>query len=310
MPANDSERLVERDVRSQDPSLSPEANRLLTGELREVVGDDHVRVPAQAPEREREAHAEHSTLFASVMGNRPVFIVGVFALIVVAVITTLTTGTWWAAALVAVTAVTFAVVVGLGALHLATETEHLAPDVAARLEAEGVPDPDKVFTDLLEEFAGATEAHGTAEVISSGGNEQTVHAEDNPALAAVQQRTSWTPTSEPGAAAGRGGAVALIEWGFTAGLLVLTFVVAILQGGTFWLVPGIVGLATGAWAMVRARMDDEREERPGEAGPTGTHRRPGDRPAELRRRLVPLAAGVALVVVGFMILMGYVAGAL
>jgi hypothetical protein len=310
MPANESERLVERDVRSQDPSLSPEANRLLTDELREVVGDDHVRVPAQTPEREREAHGEHSKLLASLISNRPLFIVGVLALLVVGVVATLSTGAWWAAALLAVLAVTCAVVAGLGALHLATETEHLAPDVAARLESEGVLDPDKVFTELIEEFAGATEAHGTAEVISSGGNEQTVHAEDNPAVAAVEQRTSWTPTSEPGAAAGRGGAVALIEWGFTGGLLVLTFVVAILQGGTFWLVPGIVGLATGAWAIVRARMDDAREERPGEAGPTGTHRRPGDRPAELRRRVVPLVAGVALVVVGFMVLMGYVAGAL
>jgi hypothetical protein len=137
-----------------------------------------------------------------------------------------------------------------------------------------------------------------------------VRPDDNPALAAVEQRTSLTPSSEPGAAAGRGGAVALFEWGFTAGLLVLTIVVAILQGGTFWLVPGIVGVSTGAWAIVRSRMDDAREERPGEAGPTGTHRRPGDRRAELRRRLVPLAAGVALSVVGFMILMGYVAGAL
>jgi hypothetical protein len=310
MPANDPQRLVERDVRSQDPSLSPEANRLLTGELREVVGDDHVRIPAHTPAREREAHGEHSELFASLLSNRPLFIVGTLALLVVGAVTTLTTGAWWAATLLVVLVVSCAVVAGLGALHLATETEHLAPDVAARLESEGVPDPDKVFTELIEEFAGATEAHGTAEVISSGANEQTVRPDENPALAAVEQRTSLTPSSEPGAAAGRGGAVTLFEWGFTAGLLVLTIVVAILQGGTFWLVPGIVGLATGAWAIVRSRMDDAREERPGEAGPTGTHRRPGDRRAELRRRLVPLAAGAALFVVGFMILMAYLTGAL
>ncbi|HEY4279659.1 MAG TPA: hypothetical protein VGM91_15650 [Conexibacter sp.] len=37
-----------RPVRSEDPTLSPEANRLLTEELREVVGSDEVELPVMA----------------------------------------------------------------------------------------------------------------------------------------------------------------------------------------------------------------------------------------------------------------------
>ncbi len=44
-----NEPLDEREVRSDDPSLSPEANRLLTRELRAAVGADWVRVPTGTP---------------------------------------------------------------------------------------------------------------------------------------------------------------------------------------------------------------------------------------------------------------------
>jgi hypothetical protein len=48
-----------REVRSDDPSLSPEANRLPTEELREVVGTDRVRVPRGTPRQSERSHGGH-----------------------------------------------------------------------------------------------------------------------------------------------------------------------------------------------------------------------------------------------------------
>jgi hypothetical protein len=45
-----------REVRSDDPSLSQEANRLLTEELREAVGADRVRVPRGTPRKSERSH--------------------------------------------------------------------------------------------------------------------------------------------------------------------------------------------------------------------------------------------------------------
>jgi hypothetical protein len=49
-----------RIVESDDPALSAEANRLLTAELRGIVGGDEVEVPAGTPHRERARRATHS----------------------------------------------------------------------------------------------------------------------------------------------------------------------------------------------------------------------------------------------------------
>jgi len=43
---NDGRRLVEREVRVDDPDLSPEANWRLTRELQEAVGSDRAQVRA------------------------------------------------------------------------------------------------------------------------------------------------------------------------------------------------------------------------------------------------------------------------
>ena len=40
------------------------------------------------------------------------------------------------------------------------QTEHLWPEVAHRLEEEGVADPDRLFAALLEDFTGQRTAGG------------------------------------------------------------------------------------------------------------------------------------------------------
>jgi len=55
-------RTVTRDVRSADPSLSPEANRLLTEELRRAVGRADPRPTSMNPAAEARAGAQPQPL--------------------------------------------------------------------------------------------------------------------------------------------------------------------------------------------------------------------------------------------------------
>jgi hypothetical protein len=172
MPANDD--------------LSPEARRLLDRELREAVGDERADAAGGAagdagPRPRRGAAAE-------LAAHRVALGVMLCILLAVGVILSLATGSWWL--LVAALAVhalgTLAVV--SGALQLTTQTEHVSPAVAARLEEEGVVDPDRALTELVEDAAGGPQGRG---------NERTVAAEDDPAAASSEQRRATTPSSEP-----------------------------------------------------------------------------------------------------------------
>src|SRR3954464_934231 len=96
-----SERTERRFVRSEDPSLTPEANRLLTEEVQEVIGAEEVEVPAGTPDRAAQRHADHSTFTATLASNRPLLIVTFLAALVVGGIISLATG-WYVAVLLAV----------------------------------------------------------------------------------------------------------------------------------------------------------------------------------------------------------------
>jgi hypothetical protein len=150
---DDEARRERREVRAADPSLSPAANRVLTEELREVVGGETVEVPADRPHADRERHGARPGLLVGLRANRLVLGITFLAALVVGAVVSLATGSWWFLLLaLAVHALTTLVVVGL-ILSMTTQTEHLSPSAAARLEDEGVGDPDAVFSDLVEEFA-------------------------------------------------------------------------------------------------------------------------------------------------------------
>jgi hypothetical protein len=71
----DSQQTERRAVRSQDPSLTDEANELLTQELREVIGSDEVVVPKTVPRRGEGEHATHSRFGATLSSSRPLILV-------------------------------------------------------------------------------------------------------------------------------------------------------------------------------------------------------------------------------------------
>jgi hypothetical protein len=165
----DDRKLVEREVKVEDPQLSPEAERLLTTEVREAVGQDRVRVPAdRADSIGRVRDAGRPSLSAALSSHRLVISITFFVLLIVGVVVALATDSWWAVvAACAVHAIGTLVVVTL-ALRLTTEVEHVAPETAARLEEESVADPDGVVSDLAEQYTSGDEARGPAEVVSGG----------------------------------------------------------------------------------------------------------------------------------------------
>jgi hypothetical protein len=295
-----------REVRSDDPSLSQEANRLLTEELREAVGADRVRVPRGTPRKSERSHGGRGGLATELAANRILLAVTFLVMLVLGVVVALATGAWWAvvAACIVHAAGAFAVLTILGSA--ATQTEHVDPAVAARLADEGVPDPDAQLTDLVEEFAGASGDHGPAELVTTGANEQTADPAHNPASAAVQQRTVQTPAGGPTAPAGTGSAMdRVLVRGIVATLMVLAVIAGALSpvlGARFLIVPAVMLPLGLVWLVLQTRMGGEREERAGRAGATAA-----PEPAARARATAAILATV-LLVAGFVLLMGLVGG--
>jgi hypothetical protein len=187
------ERREQQPIRSEDPSLSPEANRQLTEELREAVGRDAVEVPAGTRLATEERRAEHGSVATALAGHRVALGLSFLVLLTVGVAISLATGSWWAlVAALAVHALGTLIVAG-GAVQMTTETEHVSPGLAARLEDEGVADPDRAFSGLVEDVARADE--GSPKPAKD--NQRTVDADQDPGTAAAEQRSATTPSSPP-----------------------------------------------------------------------------------------------------------------
>lgn len=176
-----------REVRAQDPSLSPEANRILTEELREAVGAETSEVPRARPHASAQRHGGRSGLLVTFGANRLLIAMLLLGALVVGAIVVLATGSWWFLLLaLAVHALGTLVIVGV-ILQLTSETEHLSPTAAARLEEEGVADPDALFSDLVEEHAPAGRG---------GPDDRSTPADEDSAQAAAEQRNAVTPSHD------------------------------------------------------------------------------------------------------------------
>jgi hypothetical protein len=152
--SNHTRDVVERrEVRVEDPSLSPEANRILTEELRAATGREMVEVPRARPRLECEAHGGQPGFAVAVSQNRLAIAMTFLIAVVIGAILSLETGSWWflPLALVVHALGTLAMIVLV--LGMTAQTEHLSPGAAARLEDEGVENPDALFTDLVAEYA-------------------------------------------------------------------------------------------------------------------------------------------------------------
>jgi hypothetical protein len=285
-----------RAVRAEDPSLSARANELLTHELQEALGTDEVVVPKDAPTHSREAHGTHSSVAATLASNRLILIITFLAALVVGGVVALATGQYWAVVMAAALHAIGTLIVTAAAIHLTIETEHVDPTVAALLEEEGVADPDRVLSELVEDFAGAREARGVAEVVTSGHNERTTAPEDDGARAAVEQRTALTPSSGATRAAGSRSVIEALEWWIVGVLTLLSIVVAAIIGGEMWALPAVVVPLCAGWGAVQYWMGRGR----------GRSQRPRDDTESGARRLAPIGVFVVTGVIWFMVIAGWI----
>jgi hypothetical protein len=186
-----------REVTVDEPELSPQTNDLLTAEVREVVGDDHVTVPA---DRSRPSRGEASPqpthrLVAELKPNR--FIIAMIggSFVVIAAIVALAVGSWWI--LVGAFLVLIVVLAAMIAtvLRMTSNSERPSATTVAALEEDGVGDPERHFSELVKEF--------TPEP-SGDGQHRTTAVEDEPASAGAEQEDAITPSGGPSRAVGPG----------------------------------------------------------------------------------------------------------
>ena len=189
--------LERREVKVDEPELSPRTNERLTAEVRDVVGDDRVTVPANRPRPSRGGSSAEPgrRLTAELKPNR--FIVAMIggSFLVIAAIVALAIGQWW----ILVGAFLVLVVV-LGAmvatiLRMTSNQERPSATTVAALEEDGVGDPERHFSELVKEFTperGGDDDH------------RRIAVEDGAASASAEQENAITPSGGPSEAVGPG----------------------------------------------------------------------------------------------------------
>jgi hypothetical protein len=297
---SEARRFVRRPVRIDDPELSPEANRVLTTELREALGTDEVELPAeQAAGSERLPPRPEGTLRSVIAENRLLVGWTFLVLVLVAVVVSIATDSWWALVVGCGVHAAATVVVASFALRLTTEVEHMDPSSAETLREEGVGDPDQTLGDLVERFGAPGRDADTAEVVSSGNNRVTRRSGDDAARATAEQRTAMTPSAGPSEPAGDGGMPMVIPLVAVFASVVVGLGAAIAVGGIAWVGAAVLIAAAIAWMLLERRIQGGRAEHDDASigAPRGS-------------RLLPTVAIVVAAVVAGVIMLGAISGEL
>jgi hypothetical protein len=127
--------------------------------------------------------------------NRLLITLTLLPLLVIGVIISLATDNWWAVVAACAVHAVGTFIVATVALRASMAVEHVAPETAARLQDEGIGDPDQVLTDLVDRNTAAEAGSGPAEVVTSGHNRVTARPDQDPGRAASDQRTAGTPSA-------------------------------------------------------------------------------------------------------------------
>jgi hypothetical protein len=245
--------LEEREVRAEDPELSPEINQRLTQELRETVGAERVRVPVDRPHATRGEDPQQHGFVAHMNQHRFQLIRATAIALTFGAILSLATGIWWLLPLAAGVHALGTMTVLLTIVRMTTIPEHVSPEVEAAMAEEGVSNPDERFSRMVEEFSDKDEA-GATEVISPGYNERSADAEFDTARAAGEQSGAMTPTSQPSQPA-EGGTPDFLIW--STALALAVFCIALppaIGGGWYWLVTAVTLPLIAAWMLLQRLM--------------------------------------------------------
>jgi hypothetical protein len=197
---SDAVKLERRAVEVHEPGLSDSTNAKLTSELREVIGAAEVEIPADRPHPSAGEPVEHRrTLplpfplpnnFLIAQGGLALVVVGAIAALAVVV------HQWWTLVLAVLVlgAMTYLVVAMI--IKMTSNPERPASTTVAAMDAEGVADPEQLFSDVVAEF--------TPDPGPGGDAGRTVDAVDDPARAAAEQRDATTPSGGPSTPVGPG----------------------------------------------------------------------------------------------------------
>jgi hypothetical protein len=221
--------------------------------LREVVGAERVRVPAERPYATRGEHPQQHGFAAYMNQHRFQLIRATAIVLTFGAIISLITGIWWLLPLAAGVHALGTMTVVMTIIRMSTISEHPSPEVAAALADEGVSNPDEHFSRMVEEFR-ATEEAGASEVISPGYNRRTADAQFDTARASGEQSGAMTPTSQPSEPAA-GGAPERIIWTTALALFALSIVLpATMGGGWLWLLTAVMVPLIAAWMVMQRLM--------------------------------------------------------
>jgi hypothetical protein len=248
------ERSEVRAVEVADPRLSPDANARLTEELREVVGDEPVRVPADRPRPSQGESVPDEGVFAYISTHRPLVFGSLAGALTIAAVVALATGVWWFLPLAAGLHALGTMTVWMTVIKMTTVTEHASPTLAATLEDEGVSNPDERFSELVEEFS-ADQRRDAAEVYTPGAEGREVPAGRDPGRAAGEQSSAITPTAGPSEPAQGGGTPDFLIWGVGLALFVVSIVIPILAGGgAMWFLTAVMIPLLAGWMLLQREM--------------------------------------------------------
>lgn len=249
-----SRRTEQREVRADDPALSPETNARVTEELREVLGTDRVRVPADRPHPSRGEQPRRGGGLQYLTQNRLRLVQGLFIVLTFGVIVALITDDWWVLAIAAGVHALGTTSVAMTTLGLTTVTEHPSPQLSAAMSLEGVSSPDDRFSRMVDEFRPGQTSSDTTGVLSPAADERDVEATTDPATAGAQQSSAMTPTAEPSAPA-EGGEPEVVIWATALSLAVLSVVLPPLTGGGWmWLLAAVMLPLVAGWVTMQRAL--------------------------------------------------------
>ena len=142
-----------RKVVVAEPGLSDGTNRELTEEVRAAVGSDEVPRERRREPRTR-APKGRSGFVATLSANRLIILITLLTVIVVGAILALATGSWWWLIVPLVVHAIATVALAGGILQATSQTEKPDPSTVAKMEDEGVADPEGRFNELVDEYGG------------------------------------------------------------------------------------------------------------------------------------------------------------
>jgi hypothetical protein len=241
----------EREVRVEDPELPRELNERLTTELREVIGSARVEVPVDRPHPAQGERPRPQNALGYLNVHRLQLIRTLAIALTFGGVISLITNDWWFLVLAAALHALGTMAVTLTVIQMTTTTERPSPELAAALTEAGVHSPDEYFSRIVGEFQSQPE-RGAGEVISSGHNERTAPATEDPARAVAEESSAMTPTSGASRSGGQGAAPDLLIWSTALALLALSIIFPPIQGGGWmWLLTAVMVPLLAGWMVMQ-----------------------------------------------------------